>query len=113
MNRYELAEKLREAAGLVSAGFEVDRGGITIADAIAALRQIDEDEYFKLELNIHCHSTGEPKAEWSVYGFSRPKTTFKAKSLAALVEAVRSHAGDPATVDEVSGEVGRDSCVPI
>lgn len=113
MNRLELAENLRKTADWLAAGFEVDRGGMTLADAIADLRQVSGEHYFCLRLVIDSHHGDEPKAHWETYGMTRPQKTFDSPTLAGLVAAVRDHCAEPATVAAVEAEVGRDASIAL
>jgi L-alanine-DL-glutamate epimerase-like enolase superfamily enzyme len=113
MNRMQLADELRKTADLLDAGFEVDRGGITIAEAIAELRLLSKDEYFVLNLKIGCHPGDPARANWEAYGMTNPHKTFTSPSLYGLIAAVRGHVAEPATVEAVSEEVGRDASVAL
>lgn len=112
MNRLELAEEPRKTADWLAAGFEVDKSGMTLADAIAALRMVSDD-YFCISLRVSCHGGGDTSAKWETYGFPNPKKTFESTSLAGLVAAVQDHVAEPATVAAVEAEIGRGATTTL
>lgn len=114
MDRKQLAKQLRLYADVVEQGFEVDRGGLQIDDALAALRQIAGKDYFTLSLRITSYDDNRaPEASWEAYGFTKPAKTFEAPSLAALVDAVVNHTAEPPPIGVVAQELGRDASAPV
>lgn len=106
MNYLTAAAELRELADKLeaerSSALEVPRGGITLEDAVNRLKELSNGDYFSVTMNVVCHRGDRPTVNWSTYGFTSPRKSFEAPTLAALVGAVVNHLAEPATLETLN-----------